>query len=104
MQNKSKSLIRKYKEKINLGISSGILGLVFIVISFFFIPLMKEETRRFGEDVVIYDYFAMTIFHIFIVFGLLLLILGIVLVVLYFLKFKKVNKNENQNRTFRKDI
>ena len=97
MQNNSKTLIRNFKERRNLGLSIGIVGFIFIIIFLFLIPLMKEETRRFGEDVIIYDYFAMTIFNIFIVFGLLLLILGIVLALLYFLKFKKVNKNENQN-------
>ena len=97
MQNNSKTLIRSYKEKRNLGLSIGIVGLIFIVISLFFIPLMKEETRRFGEDVVIYDYFAMTIFHIFIVIGILLFVAGLVLTIIYFAKSGKVSKNENQN-------
>lgn len=97
MQNNSKTLIRSYKEKRNLGLSIGIVGLIFIVISLFFIPLMKEETRRFGEDVVIYDYFAMTIFHIFIVIGILLFVAGLVLTIIYFVKSGKVSKNENQN-------
>ena len=95
MQNNSKTLIRNYKEKRNLGLSIGIVGLIFIVISLFFIPLMKEETRRFGEDVVIYDYFAMTIFHIFIVIGILLFVAGLVLTIIYFVKSGKVIKNEN---------
>ena len=97
MQNNEKTLPRKFKEKKNLGISLGILGLAFIIISLFFIPLMKEETRRFGEDVVIYDYFAMTIFHIFVVIGILLFIAGVVLTIIYLLKARKVIKNENQN-------
>ena len=95
MQNNSKTLIRNYKEKRNLGLSIGIVGLIFIVISLFFIPLMKEETRRFGEDVVIYDYFAMTIFHIFIVIGILLFVAGLILTIIYFVKSGKVIKNEN---------
>ena len=95
MQNNSKTLIRNYKEKRNLGLSIGIVGLIFIVISLFFIPLMKEETRRFGEDVVIYDYFAMTIFHFFIVIGILLFVAGLVLTIIYFVKSGKVSKNEN---------
>lgn len=97
MRNNSKTLIRNYKEKRNLGLSIGIVGLIFIVISLFFIPLMKEETRRFGEDVVIYDYFAMTIFHIFIVIGILLFVSGLVLTIIYFVKSGKVIKNEDQN-------
>ncbi len=97
MQNNSKTLIRSFKEKRNLGLSIGIVGFIFIIISLFFIPLMKEETRRFGEDVVNYDYFAMTIFHIFIVIGILLFITGIVLTSLYLFKARKVIKNENQN-------
>lgn len=97
MQNNSKTLIRSFKEKRNLGLSIGIVGFIFIIISLFFIPLMKEETRRFGEDVVTYDYFAMTIFHIFIVIGILLFITGIVLTSLYLFKARKVIKNENQN-------
>lgn len=97
MQNNSKTLIRSFKEKRNLGISIGIIGTIFVIISLFFLPLMKEETRRFGEDVVTYDYFAMTIFHIFIVIGILLFITGIVLTSLYLFKARKVIKNENQN-------
>ena len=95
MQNNSKTLIRSFKEKRNLGISIGILGTIFVIISLFFIPLMKEETRKFGEDVIIYDYFAMTIFHIFIVIGILLFITGIVLTSLYLFKARKLIKNEN---------
>lgn len=97
MQNNSKTLIRSFKEKRNLGISIGIFGTIFVIISLFFIPLMKEETRRFGEDVIIYDYFAMTIFHIFVVIGILLFIAGVVLTIIYLLKARKVIKNENQN-------
>lgn len=95
MQNNSKTLIRNFKERRNLGLSIGIVGFIFIII--FLIPLMKEETRRFGEDVIIYDYFAMTIFHIFVVIGILLFIAGVVLTIIYLLKARKVIKNENQN-------
>lgn len=97
MQNNSKTLIRSFKEKRNLGLSVGIVGFVFIIISLFLIPLTKEETRRFGEDVIIYDYFAMTIFHIFVVIGILLFIAGVVLTIIYLLKARKLIKNENQN-------
>lgn len=97
MQNNSKTLIRSFKEKRNLDLSIGIVGFIFIIISLFLIPLMKEETRRFGEDVIIYDYFAMTIFHIFVVIGILLFIAGVVLTIIYLLKARKVIKNENQN-------
>ena len=96
MQNNSKTLIRSFKEKRNLGLSVGIVGFVFIIISLFLIPLTKEETRRFGEDVIIYDYFAMTIFHIFVI-GILLFIAGVVLTIIYLSKARKVIKNENQN-------
>ena len=97
MQNNSKTLIRNFKERRNLGLSIGIVGFIFIIISLFLIPLMKEETRTFGEDVIIYDYFAMTNFHIFVVIGILLFIAGVVLTIIYLLKVGKVIKNENQN-------
>lgn len=97
MQNNSKTLIRNFKERRNLGLSIGVVGFIFIIIFLFLIPLMKEETRRFGEDVIIYDYFAMTIFHIFAVIGILLFIAGVVLTIIYLLKAGKVIKNENQN-------
>ena len=97
MQNNSKILIRSFTEKRNLGLPIGIVGFIFIIISLFLIPLAKEETRRFGEDVIIYDYFAMTIFHIFVVIGILLFIAGVVLTIIYLLKARKVIKNENQN-------
>ena len=97
MHNNGKTLVRKYKEKKNLGLSLGIIGMIFIVISLFFAPLMKEETRRFGENVVVYDYFAMTLFHIFVVIGILLLITGVVLTVFYLTKTKKVLNHEDQN-------
>ena len=95
MQNNSKTLIRNFKERRNLGLSNGIVGFIFIIISLFLIPLMNEETRRFGEDVIIYDYFAMTIFHIFIVIGILLFIAGVVLTIIYLSKARKLIKNEN---------
>ena len=97
MQNNSKTLIRNFKERRNLDLSIGIVGFIFIIISLFLIPLMKEETRRFGEDVIIYDYFAMTIFHIFVVIGILFFIAGVVLTIIYLLKARKAIKNENQN-------
>ena len=97
MQNNSKTQIRNFKERRNLGLSIGIVGFIFIIISLFLITLTKEETRRFGEDVIIYDYFAMTIFHIFVVIGILLFIAGVVLTIIYLLKARKVIKNENQN-------
>lgn len=97
MQNNSKTLIRNFKERRNLGLSNGIVCFIFIIISLFLIPLMKEETRRFGEDVIIYDYFAMTIFNIFVVIGILLFIAGVVLTIIYLSKARKVIKNENQN-------
>ena len=95
MQNNSKTLIRNFKERRNLGLSIGIVGFIFIIIFLFLIPLMKEETRRFGEDVIIYDYFAMTIFHVFVVIGILLFMAGVVLTIIYLLKARKVIKNEN---------
>lgn len=97
MQNNSKTLIRNFKERRNLGLSIGIVCFIFIIISLFLIPLMKEETRRFGEDIIINDYFAMTIFHIFVVIGILLFISGVVLTIIYLSKARKVIKNENQN-------
>ena len=97
MQNNSKILIRSFTEKRNLGLPIGIVGFIFIIISLFLIPLAKEETRRFGEDVIIYDYFAMTIFHVFVVIGILLFMAGVVLTIIYLLKARKVIKNENQN-------
>ena len=97
MQNNGKTLVRKYKEKKNLVLSLGIIGMIFIVISLFFVPLMKEETRRFGENVVVYDHFAMTLFHIFVVIGILLLITGVVLTVFCLTKTKKVLNHEDQN-------
>ena len=95
MQNNSKILIRSFTEKRNLGLPIGIVGFIFIIISLFLIPLAKEETRRFGEDVIIYDYFAMTIFHVFVVIGILLFMAGVVLTIIYLLKARKVIKNEN---------
>lgn len=97
MQNNSKTVIRNFKERRNLGLSIGIVGFIFIIISLFFIPLMKEETRRFGEDAFIYDYSTMTNFHIFVVIGILLFIAGVVLTIIYLSKARKVIKNENQN-------
>lgn len=97
MNSESKKEIRKIKEKENFFIGLGIIGLISLIISFFFIPLMRTETRRFGEDVVIYDYFAMTLFYVFLIVGILLIIAGISFFTLNFLKKRKLIHNESNN-------
>ena len=92
METNNRNEIRKKKEHQNFALCSFVLGIILILISFFFIPLMKEETRRFGEDVVIYDYFAMTFFYVFLIAGILLVAFGIAYFIFNFISKKKLSK------------